>query len=162
MLNEAARGDGSVSLLVASHNQDSVVQATRLMSRLGLDPSASPIYFGQLLGMSDYLTFSLASQGFKAYKQVIHCLLLPPSFSLPLSLLLNSINPRNVIKPPHQSNQSNRYVPYGPIMEVVPYLIRRAQENSSIAGGVKVELGLLREEMMARALGPLMDNVSLF
>lgn len=55
------------SLLVASHNQASVLQATRMMADRGLNHS-SPVFFGQLLGMSDFLTFSLAGQGFRAYK----------------------------------------------------------------------------------------------
>lgn len=46
-------------------------------------------------------------------------------------------------------------------MEVVPYLIRRAQENSSVLSGATLELKLLREEMVARVLGPAMENVRL-
>ena len=45
-----------------------------------------------------------------------------------------------------------KYVPYGPVLEVVPYLIRRAQENSSLlAGGVAKEIRLLRSEITRRA-----------
>merc|ERR1711974_558847 len=63
------------------------------------------VYFGQLLGMADHLTFTLARHGYKAYK----------------------------------------YVPYGPIDEVVPYLIRRTQENSAILGspGVQEERAMI-------------------
>lgn len=44
------------------------MHATRLMARLQMPPAASNVYFGQLLGMSDYLTYALAAQGFQAYK----------------------------------------------------------------------------------------------
>ena len=45
-----------------------------------------------------------------------------------------------------------KYVPYGPVLEVVPYLIRRAQENSSLlAGGVAKEIRLLQSEITRRA-----------
>lgn len=45
-----------------------------------------------------------------------------------------------------------KYVPYGPIEEVVPYLIRRAQENTSITGDMSRELSLLKQEMNRRGL----------
>ncbi|KAG0244349.1 hypothetical protein BGW41_008113 [Actinomortierella wolfii] len=43
-----------------------------------------------------------------------------------------------------------KYVPYGPIHHVIPYLIRRAQENNSVLGGVGVERRLLWEEVKSR------------
>ena len=43
-----------------------------------------------------------------------------------------------------------KYVPYGPIREAIPYLIRRAQENTSVAGQTSRELSLLREELQRR------------
>ena len=64
------------------------------MQKLNLDPATGGVYFGQLLGMADHITFTLGRNGYKAYK----------------------------------------YVPYGPIDEVMPYLIRRAQENSALLG----------------------------
>lgn len=48
--------------------------------------------------------------------------------------------------------QVAKYVPYGPVKEVLPYLIRRAQENSSIAGDMSRELKLLTQEMKRRGL----------
>ena len=45
-----------------------------------------------------------------------------------------------------------KYVPYGPIKDVVPYLVRRAEENTSITGDMSRELKLLNEEMMRRGL----------
>ncbi len=77
------------NLLVASHNQGSVEHTVRVMAERGIDRESGGVYFGQLLGMADRLTYPLAAHGYKAYK----------------------------------------YVPYGPIKEVIPYLLRRAQEN---------------------------------
>lgn len=45
-----------------------------------------------------------------------------------------------------------KYVPYGPVKDVIPYLTRRAQENSSITGDMSRELGLLHTEMKRRGL----------
>ena len=46
-----------------------------------------------------------------------------------------------------------KYVPYGPIREAIPYLIRRAQENTSVAGQTSRELELLRREQARRTTG---------
>ena len=78
-----------------------------------LDSAASGVYFGQLLGMSDHLSFSLGSAGYKAYK----------------------------------------YVPFGEVHEVMPYLIRRAQENSGLMSGATAELTMLAKEIRRRIFG---------
>ena len=70
------------------------------------------IYFAQLLGMSDHISFNLANEKF------------------------------NVAK----------YVPFGPIKEVMPYLLRRADENTSVAGQTGRELGLIKAELRSRKL----------
>ena len=46
----------------------------------------------------------------------------------------------------------SKYLPFGPIKDVVPYLMRRAQENSSIAGQTGRELGLIKKELKRREL----------
>lgn len=98
-----------LSLMIATHNQHSIEAALEEASRHGLTPQAR-IYFGQLLGMADHLTYSLGNAGYRAYK----------------------------------------YVPFGKVHEVMPYLIRRAQENSDMLGGVGTELRMLREEILRR------------
>ena len=70
------------------------------------------VYFSQLLGMSDNLSFNLADAGY------------------------------NVAK----------YVPYGPVKSVLPYLFRRAQENTAIAGQMSRELGLILKEKKRRGI----------
>lgn len=99
-------------ILIASHSRSSVEHALRQMHEHGKDPAT--VYFGQLLGMSDHLTFTLARAGYKAYK----------------------------------------YVPYGPIDEVVPYLIRRTQENSAVLGSpsVQEERRMVVQEVKRRLL----------
>lgn len=99
-------------LMIASHNQASIELVLSAASASGLGPAHAPIYFAQLLGMADHLTYSLGAAGFKAYK----------------------------------------YVPYGKIREVMPYLIRRAQENSDIMSGVGLELSMLTRELTRRLL----------
>ena len=51
--------------MVASHNQESIEKATKLMHELDLPPRESPVYFGQLLGMADPLTYVLGANGYK-------------------------------------------------------------------------------------------------
>lgn len=54
-------------VMVASHNQQSIELATYHMAALGMPPS-SGVYFGQLLGMADHLTYTLGAHGYGAYK----------------------------------------------------------------------------------------------
>ena len=51
--------------MIASHNQESIEKATELMHELDLAPQESPVYFGQLLGMADPLSFVLGANGYK-------------------------------------------------------------------------------------------------
>ena len=46
---------------------------------------------------------------------------------------------------------ASKYVPYGPVRDVVPYLIRRAQENRSVSGQVSRELRLILDEVERRS-----------
>jgi len=100
------------NVLVATHNQKSVTFVLDKMEKLNISPSNGGVYFGQLLGMADHLTFNLGRNGYKAYK----------------------------------------YVPYGPVHEVLPYLIRRAQENSNVLGGTQQEIVMIKSEIKRRIL----------
>jgi len=100
------------NVLVATHNQKSVTFVLDKMEKLNISPSNGGVYFGQLLGMADHLTFNLGRNGYKAYK----------------------------------------YVPYGPIHEVLPYLIRRAQENSNVLGGTQQDILMIKSEIKRRIL----------
>jgi proline dehydrogenase len=108
VIGRIAKGD-DIEIMIASHNQQSVETALECMNEHKLPPN-SGIYFGQLLGMSDHLSFSLGGGGYKAYK----------------------------------------YVPFGYVHEVMPYLIRRAQENSGLMSGAPKELSMLSSEIMRR------------
>lgn len=97
-------------LIVASHNEESNLYATRLLIEGGYPLSQPNIHFSQLFGMSDNITFNLADAGCSVSK----------------------------------------YLPFGPIKDVVPYLMRRAQENSSVKGQTGRELGLIQKELGRR------------
>ncbi|MBK9729222.1 MAG: proline dehydrogenase family protein [Saprospiraceae bacterium] len=101
-----------ISLCNSSHNWSSCLLQVELMKKHNIPNDHPNLNFCQLLGMSDNITFNLASQGYYVAK----------------------------------------YVPYGPIRDVVPYLVRRAQENSSITGDMSRELKLLDTEMKRRGL----------
>ena len=99
-----------ISFCAGTHNEYSSTLLTRLMDEYKIDKSDKRVYSAQLLGMSDHISFNLASEGY------------------------------NVAK----------YVPYGPVKKVMPYLMRRAQENTSVAGQVGRELGLITKEKKRR------------
>jgi len=96
----------------ATHNMDSVQLMASEIEKRGLQKNHPHLNFCQLYGMSDYITFNLATRGY------------------------------NVAK----------YLPYGPVDEVVPYLIRRAQENTSITGEMSRELSLIHQEIKRRGI----------
>lgn len=101
----------SISLIVASHNEDSNIYATQLMNEHNISHHHDHIHFSQLYGMSDNITFNLARDGYSVSK----------------------------------------YLPFGPIKDVIPYLMRRAHENSSVAGQTGRELSLIRKEIARRS-----------
>jgi len=79
---------------------------------LAISKSDFRVWFGQLYGMSDHISFNMADDGY------------------------------NVAK----------YLPFGPVRDVMPYLIRRAEENTSVAGQTSRELNLLSQEKKRRKL----------
>jgi proline dehydrogenase len=101
-----------ISLFIGTHNEQSCYLAMDLMRQLNIDKKDNNVWFGQLYGMSDHISFNLAEQGY------------------------------NVAK----------YVPFGPVKDVMPYLIRRAEENTSVAGQTSRELNLLKQEKARRKL----------
>lgn len=101
-----------IAIVCGTHNEDSCRVLAELLDKHKVDHNHPHVYFAQLLGMSDNLSFNLSDAGY------------------------------NVAK----------YVPYGPIKAVMPYLFRRAQENTSIAGQTSRELGLIMKEKQRRRL----------
>ena len=99
-----------ISVFSGSHNETSNRLLTELMEKQGLARNESRIWFSQLYGMSDHISFNLADEGY------------------------------NVAK----------YIPYGPVRNILPYLIRRAEENTSISGQTGRELALLEQERIRR------------
>ncbi len=101
-----------IALCAGSHNEKSSAYLADLMEQKGIDKKDKRIYFAQLLGMSDHISYNLAHAGY------------------------------NVAK----------YVPYGPVKEVIPYLLRRADENTSVKGQTGRELSLIRQEKARRKI----------
>jgi proline dehydrogenase len=99
-----------IALCAGTHNEASSLYLTELLAQKNITPNDQRIYFAQLLGMSDHISYNLAHAGF------------------------------NVAK----------YVPYGPIKEVMPYLLRRADENTSVKGQTGRELNLILTEQNRR------------
>ncbi|OCT58810.1 hypothetical protein XELAEV_18001298mg [Xenopus laevis] len=98
------------NLIVASHNEESVLHAVTRMAELGIDKGSGSVSFGQLLGMCDHVSLTLGQAGYLVYKSL----------------------------------------PYGSVDSVLPYLIRRAQENQSVLQGIRKERDLLRRELKRR------------
>lgn len=102
----------SISVIVASHNENSNLLAVKLLREKNLPLDHPRIHFSQLYGMSDNITFNLAHAGCRVSK----------------------------------------YLPFGPIEDVIPYLMRRAQENTSVKGQTGRELALITKELKRRKL----------
>ena len=100
----------TISTVVGTHNERSSALTAELMEEKGLAKSDKRVYFSQLYGMSDNISFTLASLGYNVSK----------------------------------------YVPYGPVRKVMPYLTRRAEENTSIAGQTSREYNLIKSEIERR------------
>lgn len=101
---------GRISIFAGTHNEYSCELLTQLMEKHNVEKNDYRVWFGQLYGMSDNISFILGNKGY------------------------------NVAK----------YLPYGPIKKVMPYLIRRAQENTSVAGQTGRELSLIEKEIKRR------------
>jgi proline dehydrogenase len=99
-----------IAICAGTHNAESCLLLTELMQTKGIVKDDERIYFSQLLGMSDHISFNLAKAGYRVAK----------------------------------------YVPYGPVISVLPYLTRRAQENTSMAGQMGRELKLILAEKKRR------------
>jgi proline dehydrogenase len=99
-----------VSFVAGTHNENSCRFLATEMKAMDISVNHSHIYFAQLHGMSDHLSFNLSDKGY------------------------------NVAK----------YLPYGSVETVMPYLFRRAQENTSVAGQVGRELSLIIKEIKRR------------
>ena len=99
-----------IALILASHNEVSNLKCAQLMQVKNLANNHPHIHFSQLYGMSDHISFNMASEGYKVSK----------------------------------------YLPFGPLQDVIPYLMRRAQENSSVNGQTNRELLLIRQEIARR------------
>lgn len=98
-------------MFMGTHNVESNYLLVKLMEEKGIKNDDERIYFAQLLGMSDNISFNLAAAGY------------------------------NVTK----------YVPYASVKDVIPYLIRRAEENTSVAGQTGRELTMIKAELTRRS-----------
>jgi len=100
----------TIDFMVATHNEESSLLLAQLIDAYKLPRDYPGIYFSQLYGMSDHITYNLADQGY------------------------------NVAK----------YVPYGAVETMMPYLFRRAEENSSVKGQTSRELNMIQQERRRR------------
>ena len=101
-----------VAFVAATHNEVSTKVLAERMHEAGAQPDHPNVFFSQLYGMGDTISYVLAKRGYNVSK----------------------------------------YVPYGPVADSVPYLIRRAEENSSAAGQVSRELEMIEREIKRRKI----------
>ena len=102
----------NMAIFAGTHNEESSMLVVELAKKHKIAPNDDRLWFGQLFGMSDHISFNLAKEGY------------------------------NVAK----------YLPFGPVRDVMPYLIRRAEENTSVAGQTSRELNLIKTERKRRKL----------
>ena len=101
-----------MAIFCGTHNEESSYLLMDLIEKSGYSREDPRLWFGQLYGMSDNISFNLGHEGF------------------------------NVAK----------YLPFGPVKDVMPYLIRRAEENTSVAGQTNRELNLITKEKQRRKI----------
>ncbi len=102
----------NLALFIGTHNESSCLKAAKYMHEHNIPANTERVYFSQLYGMSDNVSFNLAHEGYHVAK----------------------------------------YLPYGPVNDVIPYLMRRAQENTSVAGQTGRELSLINKEIKRRGI----------
>jgi proline dehydrogenase len=112
VLNYILNNLSEIELFIGTHNEESTYLAIHQMKEKKIAKNDSRVWFGQLYGMSDHITFNLAKLGYGVAK----------------------------------------YIPFGPVKDVMPYLIRRAEENTSVAGQTSRELSLIKKEKQRRKL----------
>ena len=112
VLNYILNNLSEIELFIGTHNEESTSLAIHQMKEKKIAKNDSRVWFGQLYGMSDHITFNLAKLGYGVGK----------------------------------------YIPFGPVKDVMPYLIRRAEENTSVAGQTSRELSLIKKEKQRRKL----------
>jgi proline dehydrogenase len=101
-----------MSLFIGTHNEQSCLKAVAYMEENRIPNTHPHVYFSQLYGMSDNISFNLA----------------------------------------HRQYNVAKYLPYGPVQDVTPYLMRRAEENTSVAGQTGRELALIKKELTRRGI----------
>ena len=102
----------TMAIFAGTHNEESSYKLMEMQQSNGIAKDDKRIWYGQLYGMSDNISYNLANHGY------------------------------NVAK----------YLPFGPVRDVMPYLIRRAEENTSVAGQTSRELNLLKTERDRRKI----------
>ena len=100
----------SIAFVAGTHNEDSVCRLAETLHQKGISHNHPHVFFSQLYGMSDNLSYVLADKNYNVSK----------------------------------------YVPYGPVRDAIPYLIRRAKENTAVTGQVSRELELIGKELKRR------------
>ncbi|MBO0356190.1 MULTISPECIES: proline dehydrogenase family protein [Flagellimonas] len=101
---------GDIEFFLGTHNENSSYLLMELLKENGLDNNDKRVWYGQLYGMSDHISYNLSNTGY------------------------------NVAK----------YLPFGPVKDVMPYLIRRAEENTSVVGQTSRELQIIKKEKERR------------
>ncbi len=110
-INLAVENLDIIDIFCGTHNYMSNIMLCNLIDSALIPRDCNKVWFSQLYGMSDNISYNLAHAGF------------------------------NVCK----------YLPYAPVREILPYLIRRAQENSSVSDQTSRELSLIRMELKRRS-----------
>ncbi|MEZ5018192.1 MAG: proline dehydrogenase family protein [Flavipsychrobacter sp.] len=99
-----------LAVFIGTHNEKSCYEAAKYMHEHNIPADNERVWFSQLYGMSDNISFNLG----------------------------------------HSKYNVAKYLPYGPVKDVLPYLMRRAQENTSVAGQTSRELSLINKELQRR------------
>lgn len=145
LLQSIAADEQSAALVIATHNEASVVSAVSTMEELGLQPDHPNVHFAQILGMADHLTYALG-----------------------LGTKHTSTSARKITAPTMATDEEDtgsdkgrvsdsynvaKLLVYGDFDQVLPWMLRRLQENQDVLGAAARERSLLWRELRRRWFG---------
>jgi hypothetical protein len=143
LLTSIADDKQSAAIVIATHNEESVVSAVSTMKELGLPPDHPSVHFAQILGMADHLTYALGLGTTTESTSGAE------SSSSSVATSQKDVESGSV---PGSHNVTKLLV-YGDFDQVLPWMLRRLQENQDVLGAAARERSLLWRELRRRRFG---------
>jgi hypothetical protein len=141
LLESIAADAGSAAVVIATHNEASVVSAVEAMEALSLEPDHPNVHFAQILGMADHLTYALG-------------LGTTPAAAAEVASSSSSSSSSAAAASGTATHNATKLLVYGDFDQVLPWMLRRLQENQDVLGAAARERSLLWRELRRRLRSP--------